>query len=442
MGPTTIAEQQDSHSRRRIFQLLKRRLSLSSRDVTTTISRELHTSDGFVSPPIGRARASKGWRIDRNYTAAKQGAFTKTMPKHEEIGLSDGWSTTGKQTCDHEAYVLPAYASLLGLPRELRDMIFSYVCSDWRSKSGTFNALQTCKQLYHEVSVQAYPSALARVTSEHWPSEHFFRATYLSRIPHHMRHNLRHLALPLPRGMPFDRYASGDLDLELAASGLRLESLVVYSHIPRPLPQISVFGGVLEMDFCLWLKRTLYTMPSLKRICILNYESAAPTVSDMPSPRLIRMLRSSIFEDVLAECETKDEQSYEWQCLTSSLESSMSNCTTDEKTFSIYSSKLGRLVEIVFRSDKFLQDYGLENVVQRKIKEWCDSEPCVKKCPTEAIRPKTCASRRRGSSWDKETFYSFATWDSQDSSILSDAAAEISLKGCFRSIRQMIRWSH
>jgi hypothetical protein len=197
--------------------------------------------------------------------------------------------------------------------------------------------------------------------------------------------------------MPFDHYASSELPIDLAALGFQLKTLVVYSHFPRPLPQISVYGGVLEANLCLWLKRTLYSMPSLEHICILNYESATPAMYDMPSPRVIRMLRSSIFEDVLAECETLSEQNFEWQCLTDSLESSMSSCTAEEKKYRIRSSKLARPVEISFRSEKYLAAYGLVDSVKEMQAEPFPCEPVL-----DSGRTTTSLGRRRNLTWHKD----------------------------------------
>lgn len=189
---------------------------------------------------------------------------------------------------------------------------------------------------------------------------------HLSAISPPLVSSIRHLALRMPRGVPYDCYPSRHLHVNLAELGLRLESLILYSHMPRPLPHISEYGGVLETNLCLWLKQTLYTMPSLKHICILNYESQTPTLHDMPSPRLVRMLRSSIFKDVMAECQTLSEKDFQWRCLTDSLESSMSNCTADEKAYHVYSSKLSRSVEVVFQSDLYLPAYNLGHVLENQ----------------------------------------------------------------------------
>jgi hypothetical protein len=177
--------------------------------------------------------------------------------------------------------------------------------------------------------------------------------------------------------MPYDRYASKYLHIDFARLGFHLKSLIIFSHMPRPLPHISVYGGVLEANFCTWLKQTLYAMPTLNHICILNYESPTPILHDMPSPRLIRMLRSSIFEDVMAECETLSEQNFEWHSLTDSLESSMSQCTTDEKIYHVYSSKLSRSVEIVFRTERYLRQYCLDGIVEEDLQGPLDSDPLL-----------------------------------------------------------------
>lgn len=329
------------------------------------------------------------------WTLAAQGQAEKNLEQRGSVNIEN----TGE---GQPVNPLPSRTSLLGLPRELRDMIFAYVCCDWSSGSKPFSILGICQQLNYEIARAVYQEGLARVQTEHWPDQDFFWTAYMSKVPAMLRSSLHHLALPLPRGMPFDRYASNHLPAELAALGLQLKSLVMYSHVPRPLPQISVYGGVLETNFCLWLKRTLYSMPSLIQICILNYESPTPAVYDMLSPRLIRMLRSSIFEDVMAECETMSEQRFEWRCLTDSLESSMSNCTADEKTYHIYSSKLARSVEIVFRSEKFLADYGLEHVIEKRAQVMLQSKLLLQECLFEPDRRRTISTRRRALTWHRK----------------------------------------
>ncbi|KIW03071.1 uncharacterized protein PV09_05717 [Verruconis gallopava] len=285
----------------------------------------------------------------------------RKMPS--DVKRSSSIRAPALQNVDHQQPRPSPKPSLLDLPRELRDMIFEWLYSDWSvGGAKSLALLRTCRQLYHEASKVAFERALFRIHTEHWPNPEHFRARHLARIAPDARAAIRHLALRLPRGMPHDRYASARLDTDLAGLGFRLTSLVVFSHLPRPLPHVSVYGGVLESSLCAWLKQALYAMPSLRHVCILNYESATPTLHDMPSPRLIRMLRGSIFEDVMADCETWTEQNFEWRCLTDSLESSMSNCTPDEKTYRLYSSKLARSVEIVFRSEKFLPHYGLAHL--------------------------------------------------------------------------------
>jgi hypothetical protein len=65
----------------------------------------------------------------------------------------------------------------------------------------------------------------------------------------------------------------------------------------------------------------------------------------------------------MAEQNSLSEHNFQWRCLTDSLESSMSNCTADEKAYHVYSSKLSRSVEVVFQSDLYLPVYGLEHVL-------------------------------------------------------------------------------
>lgn len=271
--------------------------------------------------------------------------------------ISDN-SEDDQQNQDRAA--LPPMASLLGLPRELRDMIFEYVCGDWAEQSNPFQLLRTCQQVRHEVAKPLCQKTLLRIDSEHWPDQEYFYAKYLSKIPAESRHFLSNLAVPLPRGLPFDRYGLDHIPLDLANFGIRLKTLVIYSAHGRPLPQTSIYGGLIEANFCQWLKSTLYSMPSLRHICLLNYESPTPPTHDMPSPRLIKMLRSSLYEDVLADCGATFDEEICDQSPTDSLESSMSRCTADEKIYRIHCSKLGWPVEIAFRSEAYLADYGLK----------------------------------------------------------------------------------
>ena len=120
----------------------------------------------------------------------------------------------------------------------------------------------------------------------------------------------------------------------------------------------------------------------------------------MSSPRLIRMLRSSLFEDVLSDCDSSDGERLDTQSLTDSLESSMSRCSTDEKAYQIYSPKLCRWVEVVFLSEKHLSDYGLEHTVKKLLEKTVSMDTAPRLPNLKIATPGTKnRSKRQSRSW-------------------------------------------
>jgi len=243
-------------------------------------------------------------------------------------------------------------ASSLGLAPELRNLIYNYVFSDWRD-TGSLNLLRTCRQVYKENL--AFSQTLFKIHTEHWPDQDYFQARYTSRLSRPRLNSIRNLALRLPRGAPYDCYNSRYLHVNLAALGFKLTTLVIFSHYPRPLPRTNDYGGVLEMNFCNWIKETLYSMPTLRSVHIVNYEGAAPRLFDIPSPRLVRLLRDNIFKDVMIEQQSLSDEDFQWQSLKS---------TPEDRAYRVFSAKLSRSVDIIFRRGTQLAEYGLGHVYE------------------------------------------------------------------------------
>ncbi|KAF2435978.1 hypothetical protein EJ08DRAFT_655680 [Tothia fuscella] len=256
----------------------------------------------------------------------------------------------GGEMIEHLSHVRlspPAQATLLGLPPELRNIIYQKVFHDWQSCQ-PLQFLQTCRQVHAEAADLAFSSSLFTIHSEHWADADFFDARYASQLAPSRIENVRHLALRLPRGAPYDCYNSRRLHANLPGVGFQLSSLIIFSHYPRPLPRTSDYGGVMEMDLCSWLIETLYSMDSLTDLRILNYESASPGLFDIPSPRLVRLLRGQIFRDVIVERQSLSEDEFQWHC----------HCEK-ERAYSVYSAKLGRTVNISFENGEDMDRYGL-----------------------------------------------------------------------------------
>lgn len=267
----------------------------------------------------------------------------------QEEEAEDTSSSPSFQTAE---YAPPLEASLLGLPTELRLQIYGYVFGDWTATT-SLPLLRTCHQIHAEAADLAFSKTLFRIHSEHWADHDYFQARHLSLLSPARLSSTRHLALRLPRGAPYDCYNSRHLGVNLASLGLQLKSLVIFSHCPRPLPRNSDYGGVLEMSLCLWLRDVLYSMSSLTSIRILNYESATPGLFDIPSPRLVRLLRGEISKDVMTERHSLSEEEFQWSC---------AEGNGAKRAYRVFSTKLGRAVEISFEDGQCLGDYGLGHV--------------------------------------------------------------------------------
>jgi hypothetical protein len=250
-------------------------------------------------------------------------------------------------------YQPPLEASLLGLPTELRLQIYNYVFSDWEETT-SLPLLSTCHKIHSEAADLAFSKTLFRIHSEHWADHDYFQARYISLLPPSRLSSIRHLAIRLPRGAPYDCYNSRHLGVNLASLGLQLKTLVIFSHYPRPLPRNSDYGGVLEMSLCLWLRDALYSMRTLSAIHIVNYESATPGLFDIPSPRLVRLLRGEIFKDVITERHSPSEEEFHWSC-----QDTESVGNEQNRAYRVFSTKLGRAVDIVFEDGERLRRYGL-----------------------------------------------------------------------------------
>jgi hypothetical protein len=253
-------------------------------------------------------------------------------------------------------YRQPLEASLLGLPTELRLQIYGLVFSDWEDTT-SLSLLSTCRQIHSEAADLAFSQTLFRIHSEHWADHDYFQARYISLLSPSRLSSIRSLAIRLPRGAPYDCYNSRHLGVNLASLGLQLKTLVIFSHYPRPLPRSSDYGGVLEMSLCLWLRDALYSMRTLEAIHIINYESATPGLFDIPSPRLVRLLRGEIFKDVMTERHSLSEEEFQWSC---------SDCDPvgdqQNRAYRVFSTKLGRAVNIVFEDGEHLESYGLGQI--------------------------------------------------------------------------------
>jgi hypothetical protein len=249
----------------------------------------------------------------------------------------------------------PLRATLLGIPPELRNQIYEHVFGTWRSPN-PLAFLQTCRQIHAEAGNLAFSMTLFRMHTEHWADHDFFQARYVSQLSKSRLSSVSHLALRLPRGAPYDCYNSRRLHVDLPALGFKLKTLVLFSHYPRPLPRISDYGGVTEMDLCHWISDTLYKMPSLTELRILNYESPSPGLFDIPSPRLVRLLRGQIFRDVMTERQSLSEQEFQWHC----------RCEQD-RSYGVYSAKLGRMVNIQFETVERMEDYGLGHIYEMRL---------------------------------------------------------------------------
>jgi hypothetical protein len=271
----------------------------------------------------------------------------------QDESAEDSSPSPSFQTAEYQP---PLEASLLGLPTELRLQIYGYVFSDWEETT-SLPLLSTCHQIHSEAVDLAFSKTLFRIHSEHWADHDYFQARYVSLLPPARLSSIRHLAVRLPRGAPYDCYNSRHLGVNLASLGLQLKTLVIFSHYPRPLPRNSDYGGVLEMSLCLWLRDALYSMRSLSAIHIVNYESATPGLFDIPSPRLVRLLRGEIFKDVMSERHSLSEEEFEWSC-----QDSDSTGNEQNRAYRVFSSKLGRKVDIIFEDGEKLSAYGLGHV--------------------------------------------------------------------------------
>jgi hypothetical protein len=253
-------------------------------------------------------------------------------------------------------YHPPLEASLLGLPTELRLQIYELVFGYWEDAT-SLPLLSTCHQIHSEAANLAFSKTLFRIHSEHWADHDYFQARYCSLLSPSRLSSIRHLAIRLPRGAPYDCYNSRHLGVNLAALGLQLKTLVIFSHYPRPLPRSSDYGGVLEMSLCFWLRDALYSMPTLEAIHIVNYESSTPGLFDIPSPRLVRLLRGEIFKDVMTERQSLSEEEFQWSCA-----DTITNGDQQNRAYRVYSTKLGRAVNIVFEDGEHLAKYGLGHI--------------------------------------------------------------------------------
>jgi hypothetical protein len=275
-------------------------------------------------------------------------------------------------------------ATLLEIPPELRNQIYEHVFSDWHSLN-PLAFLQTCRQVHTEAADLAFSKTLFRLHTEHWADHDFFQARYTSHLPPTRLSSVRHLALRLPRGAPYDCYNSRRLHVDLLALGLNLTTLVIFSHHPRPLPRISDYGGVTEIDLCHWLSDTLYTMTSLRELHIMNYESPSPGLFDIPSPRLVRLLRGQIYRDVMTERQSLSEEEFQWHC----------HCEQD-RSYGVFSSKLGRTVKIMFETGEELEAYGLGHINDLSLHLNSDEMLCATP-PDLSHGASVCATRSNSS---------------------------------------------
>lgn len=281
--------------------------------------------------------------------------------QEEEEEAEDTSKSPSFQTAEYQP---PPEASFLGLPTELRLQIYGYVFGDWADTT-SLQLLKTCHQINAEASDLAFSKTLFRLHSEHWADHDYFQARYLSLLPRARLSSIRHLALRLPRGAPYDCYNSRHVGVNLASLGLQLKTLVIFSHYPRPLPRNSDYGGVLEMSLCLWLRDALYSMRTLTSIRIVNYESATPGLFDIPSPRLVRLLRGEIFKDVTTERQTLSKEEFQWECVPGG-----------DRSYRVFSTKLDRKVEVRFEDGEALGDYGLNEI--KELEHMLNPEDLIK----------------------------------------------------------------
>ncbi|QDS71551.1 hypothetical protein FKW77_005568 [Venturia effusa] len=308
-------------------------------------------------PSIHQSRS-----LSKTRPTAWRRRMLSSIPESDDQEEAEESSTLSSfQTAEYHP---PAEASFLGLPTELRLQIYGYVFDDWKDKT-SLQLLQACHQINAEASNLAFSKTLFRFHSEHWADHDYFQARYISLLPRARLSSVHHLALRLPRGAPYDCYNSRHLGVDLASLGLQLKTLVVFSHYPRPLPRNSDYGGVLEMSLCLWLRDLLYSMPSLTSIRIVNYESATPGLFDMPSPRLIRLLRGEILKDATSEREIMHEDAFRWEPVQGS-----------DRSYRFSSTKLGRKVDMRFEDAECLGEYGLSEI--RELEHMINPDDLVK----------------------------------------------------------------
>lgn len=333
----------------------------SQRTKIPSIVKVPHVSAGSTSgrrPSLRQSRSSSKTR-----PTAWRKRILSSIPESgdEEEEAEDTSTSPSFQTAEYDP---PHEASFLGLPTELRLQIYGYIFSDWADTT-SLQLLETCHQIHSEASDLAFSKTLFRLHSEHWADHDHFQARYISLLPRARLSSICHLALRLPRGAPFDCYNSRHLGVDLASLGLQLKTLVIFSHYPRPLPRNSDYGGVLEMSLCLWLRDVLYAMPTLTSIRIVNYESPTPGLFDIPSPRLVRLLRGEIFKDVINERRTLSEEEFQWECVKGS-----------DRCYRVFSSRLGRKVEVKFEEGKCLGQYGLSEI--RELEHMVNPDDLIK----------------------------------------------------------------
>lgn len=373
-----MADVQRRHSKwrgppliRDVLRTLRKQLHRDSRgeeDVREHLNRKTHWKEGHKEIVNQRVKIPSKVKIDttsqrrasihqsRSSSKTRPTAWHKRMlssiPESDDQEEEEAENTSTSPSFETAEYQPPLEASFLGLPTELRLQIYGYIFSDWADTT-SLQLLKTCHQINAEASDLAFSKTLFRLHSEHWADHDCFQARHISLLPRARLSSIRHLALRLPRGAPYDCYNSRYLGVDLASLGLQLETLVIFSHYPRPLPRNSDYGGVLEMSLCLWLRDALYSMPSLTSIRIVNYESATPGLFDIPSPRLVRLLRGEIFKDVIKERQALSEEEFQWECVAGR-----------ERSYRVFSSNLGRKVDVRFEDGECLGDYGLSEIKQ------------------------------------------------------------------------------
>ncbi|KAE9973654.1 hypothetical protein BLS_003493 [Venturia inaequalis] len=319
------------------------------------------------SPPDTSSPRRSSIHRSRSLSKTRPTAWYKRMlssiPEsgNEEDEAEDSSTSPSLQAAETQP---PLAASFLGLPTELRLQIYGYVFSDWADKT-SLQLLKTCRQINAEASDLAFSKTLFRLRSEHWADHDYFQVHSISLLPRARLSSVRHLALRLPRGAPYDCYSTQHLGVDLASLGLQLKTLVIFSHHARPLPRNSDYGGVLETSLCVWLRDALYSMPTLTSIRIVNYESATPGLFDIPSPRLVRLLRGEIFKDAIHKRQTPSEEEFQWECVKGS-----------DRSYRVFSSKLGRKVHVRFEDGECLGTYGLSEI--RELEHMVNPDELIK----------------------------------------------------------------